>query len=238
MTTSRQAALHIEIGAATWTLSAQRAAFWRERRWLIVADVHFGKAATFRALGVPVPHGTTSDTLARLSQLIDRMQPSTIVFLGDLFHAREAHAAGTLATLYEWRERYASLELVLIEGNHDRKAGAPPVDLRVHRESDPWQVGSFAFCHFPRFVQDAFAFAGHLHPAVRLRGRADDSVRLPCFWLRDGLTVLPAFGAFTGGATIDREEGDRVIAVAEDRVFDVPAPRYESLASRECDQNT
>ncbi len=232
MTATPRAELQVQIGGATWILSAARTAFWCERRWLVVADVHFGKAATFRALGVPVPHGTTADTLARLSQLIDRMQPSTIVFLGDLFHAREAHATATLAALDEWRARYASLDLVLVEGNHDRKAGAPPAALRIHRESDPWSVGRFAFCHYPRFVQDASAFAGHLHPAVRLYGRADDSVRLPCFWLRDGLTVLPAFGAFTGGATIDREEGDRVIAVTEDRVVEVPAPRYA------CGENT
>ena len=217
-------------------LSAERTAFWCERRWLVVADVHFGKAATFRALGVPVPHGTTADTLSRLSRLIDRMQPSTIVFLGDLFHAREAHAALTVNALAEWRERYPSLDLVLVEGNHDRKAGAPPAALRIHRESDPWRVDDFAFCHYPRFVQDASAFAGHLHPAIRIYGRADDNVRLPCFWLRfslnAGLAVLPAFGAFTGGATINREEGDRVIAVAEDRVVEVPAPRYA------CGENT
>jgi len=237
VTTSLQAAAQVRIGGATWILSAQRAAFWCERRWLVVADVHFGKAATFRALGVPVPHGTTADSLARLSQLIDRMQPSTVVFLGDLFHAREAHATPTLAALYEWREQYP-LDLVLVEGNHDRKAGAPPAALRIHCEADAWQVGNFAFCHYPRFVYDACAFAGHLHPAIRLAGRADDSVRLPCFWLRDGLTVLPAFGAFTGGATIEREEGDRVLAVAGDRVVDVPAPRYQSFAARGCGENT
>lgn len=155
-----------------------------------------------------------------------------------MFHAREAHAAPTLAALYEWRERYASVDLVLVEGNHDRKAGVPPAALRIRRESDPWQVDRFAFCHYPRFVQNASALAGHLHPAVRLHGRADASVRLPWFWLRDGLTVLPAFGALTGGATIDREQGDRVIAVAEDRVVEVPAPRYELEASRACGQNT
>ncbi|HVE88418.1 MAG TPA: ligase-associated DNA damage response endonuclease PdeM [Burkholderiaceae bacterium] len=228
--------MQVQIGGATWMLSAERTAFWCERRWLVVADVHFGKAATFRALGVPVPHGTTSDTLTRLSRLIDRLQPSTIVFLGDLFHAREAHAALTLTALAEWRERHASLDLVLVEGNHDRRAGAPPAALRIHRELDPWGVDAFAFCHYPRFAQDAFAFAGHLHPAVRLHGRADNSIRLPCFWLRSsldaGLMVLPAFGAFTGGAVIDREPGDRVIAVAEDRVVEVPAPRYDS-----CGQN-
>ena len=233
-----QAELQVRIGDATWTLSAGRTAFWSERRWLVVADVHFGKAATFRALGVPVPHGTTSDTLSRLDDLIDHFLPTTIVFLGDLFHAREAHAVPTLAALLAWRERHTALDLVLVEGNHDRRAGAPPTALRIRRESDPWQVDRFAFCHYPRFVPDASAFAGHLHPAVRLHGRADDSLRLPCFWLRDGLTVLPAFGAFTGGATIDREAGDRVIAVADDRVVEVPARRYEFVASRDCGQNT
>lgn len=222
--------MQVEIGGTQWALLPERAAFWCERRWLVVADAHFGKAATFRARGVPVPHGTTAENLARLGRLIDRLQPTTIVFLGDLFHAREAHAAATLAALYAWRERYAALALVLVEGNHDRAAGAPPAALRIHVEFDPWQVGDLAFCHYPRFIQSAHAIAGHLHPAIRLYGRADDSVRLPCFWLRFSLNarlmVLPAFGSFTGGADIDRESGDRVLAVAEDRVLEVPAPRY------------
>lgn len=226
----------VEFGGALWTLLPQRAAFWSERRWLIVADVHFGKAATFRARGIPVPHGTTADNLQRLSALIDRLQPTTLLFLGDLFHAREAHAAATLTALYAWRERHGSLDLVLVEGNHDRSAGAPPLPLRVHRERDPWRVGDFAFCHYPCFVPSAHALAGHLHPAVRLYGRGADCVRLPCFWLRDELLVLPAFGSFTGGADIQRESGDRVLAVADDRVVEVPA-RYQS-AARLCGQNT
>lgn len=232
MRVEAKSALQIDIAGVAFTLLAARAVYWPERRWLIIADVHFGKAATFRALGVPVPHGTTSETLARLTRLIEQLQPTTIVFLGDLFHARQAHATGTLAALYEWRERNASLDLVLVEGNHDRSAGATPPGLRVHTECDPWRVDTFAFGHYPRFVESAFTFAGHLHPAVRVHGRADDSVRLPCFWIRGGSTglmVLPAFGGFTGGAVIDREEGDRVIAVAEDRVVAVPARRYEPL---------
>ncbi|MGH6610041.1 MAG: ligase-associated DNA damage response endonuclease PdeM [Burkholderiaceae bacterium] len=228
--------MQVAINAATWSLLPERAAYWHERRWLIVADAHFGKAATFRAHGVPVPHGTTTDNLQRLSALVECLQPSTIVFLGDLFHARAAHAPTTLAALYQWRERYAALDLVLIEGNHDRAAGAPPEALRIHRETEPWRIENFALCHIPRFVPSAYAFAGHLHPAIRLHGRADDSVRLPCFWLRDGLMILPAFGSFTGGAYIEREEGDRVIAVGDDRVVEVPAPRYEP--SRACGQNT
>jgi uncharacterized protein len=219
------ASLPIELGGSRWSLLAGHAAFWHARRWLVVADVHFGKAATFRALGIPVPQGTTSATLARLTTLVEQTRPSAIVFLGDLFHAREAHAAGTLAAVRSWREHHRALELILVEGNHDLRAGAPPAELGITVVAEPLRVDAVAFAHHPQFYTDATTVAGHMHPAVRVAGRADDGVRLPCFWLREGLVILPAFGAFTGGARIEREPGDRVVAVAEGRLFEIPALR-------------
>jgi uncharacterized protein len=217
--------LEVEFGDASLELLAAGAIYWRARRCLIVADAHFGKAATFRARGVPVPQGTTRETLARLEAVCARTQPATLVFLGDLFHAPEAHAPATLAALRAWRAAHSSLDVVLVEGNHDLKAGAPPPGLGVEVRPEPWRVDGLAFCHHPQFVAGAHALAGHLHPAVRVSGRADDSVRLPCFWLREGLAVLPAFGSFTGGARFDREAGDRVVAIAEDRLYEIPSLR-------------
>lgn len=217
--------LQVEFGCESLELLAAGAIHWRARRCLIVADAHFGKAATFRARGVPVPQGTTRETLARLDAVLDRTQPALLVFLGDLFHASEAHAPATLAALRAWREARSSLGVVLVEGNHDLAAGAPPPDLGIEVRSEPWRVDGLALCHHPQFVQGAQALAGHLHPAVRISGRAGDSVRLPCFWLREGLTVLPAFGSFTGGARFDREPGDRVVAIAEDRLYELPSLR-------------
>jgi len=217
--------LQVEFGGASLELLASGALHWRARRCLIVADAHFGKAATFRARGVPVPRGTTRETLARLDAALDQTQPASLVFLGDLFHAAEAHAPATLAALRAWRSARACLDVVLVEGNHDLKAGAPPPDLGIEVRPEPWCVDGLALCHHPRFVPGAHALAGHLHPAVRISGRAGDSVRLPCFWLRDGLTVLPAFGSFTGGARFDREPGDRVVAMAEGRLYEIPALR-------------
>jgi len=217
--------LEVEFGDASLELLAAGAIYWRARRCLIVADAHFGKAATFRARGVPVPQGTTRETLARLEAVCARTQPATLVFLGDLFHAPEAHAPATLAALRAWREDHSSLDVVLVEGNHDLKAGAPPPGLGIEVRPEPWRVDGLAFCHHPQFVVGAHALAGHLHPAVRISGRADDSVRLPCFWLREGLAVLPAFGSFTGGARFEREAGDRVVAIAEDRLYEIPSLR-------------
>lgn len=215
----------IDVGGESLELLAAGAIHARARRCLIVADAHFGKAATFRARGVPVPRGTTRETLMRLEAVLARTQAASLVFLGDLFHAAEAHAPATLALLRAWRQACAALDVVLVEGNHDLQAGAPPPDLGIEVRPEPWCVDGLALCHHPQFVPGAHALAGHLHPAVRISGRAGDSVRLPCFWLRDGLTVLPAFGSFTGGARFEREAGDRVVAIAEDRLYEVPSLR-------------
>ncbi len=218
-------ALDVDLGGQAWRLLAGRALLHLATRTLVVADVHLGKAATFRARGVPVPQGTTTGNLQRLSGLLAAQRARAVVFLGDLFHAREAHAQDTLERVAAWRESHAGVDLTLVEGNHDRSAGAPPQALGVRVVDEPWPFGGAILCHHPRPVEGGSVIAGHLHPCVRLHGRADASVRLPCFWLRAGQWVLPAFGDFTGGARIERGRGDRVIAVADDRLFEIPAAR-------------
>jgi DNA ligase-associated metallophosphoesterase len=193
-------------------------------RTLVVADAHFGKAATFRARGVPVPQGTTRGTLARLDAALAATSATAVVFLGDLFHAREAHALETLATLTDWRQRWPALRLTLVEGNHDRHAGPVPAALAVEVVQEPWLMDGLALCHHPQQVAGRHVLAGHLHPCVWLTDGAG-GLRLPCFWVRPSLTLLPAFGEFTGGAPIMREDGDTVVAVADGRLFRLPATR-------------
>lgn len=215
----------VQLAGEPWRLLGAAAALHVPSRTLVVADVHLGKAATFRALGVPVPQGTTTDNLRRLTAVIESEQPLAIVFLGDLFHAREAHAPATLARVARWRGLHPDAEIVVVEGNHDRKAGAPPAALRAQVVAEPWPLGAALLAHHPQRIAGRYVVAGHLHPNVVLYGAAYDSLRLPCFWLADGLAILPAFGDFTGGARIERADGDRVFAVAEGKLFEVPARR-------------
>jgi DNA ligase-associated metallophosphoesterase len=217
------AVVDLDFGGAAWRALPQLAALWLDPRWLVVADAHFGKAATFRARGVPVPEGTTHDDLSRLTALIEATQPRRLVFLGDLLHAREAQGAATMRQFARWRAQHAQLPMTLVEGNHDRHAGAPPPAMRIDVVGEPWIVQGIALCHHPQAVAGAGVVAGHLHPCVRLHGAANDTLRLPCFWQRAGVLTLPAFGGFTGGAPISREEGDRVLAVAGERLVEIPA---------------
>lgn len=212
---------HVAPGGARLQLWPQKAAFEPGQGLLLVADAHLGKAVSFRQLGVPVPGGTTAEALARLDQLIAATAPREIVFLGDLLHSVRAQGSATLAAVAAWRDRHADLALTLVRGNHDRHAGDPPAALGVQVVDGPLRRGPWALAHEPVQVPGCTVLAGHVHPGVVLGGRGRDRLRLPCFHFSAGLGVLPAFGPFTGLHVLPRTPGDRVYAVADDRVWDL-----------------
>jgi uncharacterized protein len=189
---------------------------------LLIADAHFGKASSFRQLGVPVPSGTTQETLNALSQDLAATQAKQLVFLGDFLHSHHAHKAATLRALAAWRAQQAALRMILVRGNHDDRAGDPPADLGLEVVNEPLLLGAFALCHHPQQVRGHYCLAGHWHPCITLHGKARERLRLACFWLGDAaqhpVGILPAYGSFTGMHPIDRRSSDTVYAVAGDVV--------------------
>jgi uncharacterized protein len=213
--------MQIQIAGQNLQLLPQRAVLLCDSHTLLVADAHFGKAAAFRARGVPVPRGTTAENLSLLTSLIAQHAVRELVFLGDFLHARESHAQATLDALLHWRKQHEALPMTLVRGNHDDRAGDPPDVLRFAVVNEPYTRGGFALCHHPQPHAAAYTLAGHLHPSVRLASGIDGA-RLPCFWFGASVGVLPAFGSFTGTHPIQPATGDRVIALADDRLIEMP----------------
>lgn len=212
--------LSIQLAGAELWLLAEKAVYYPAERALLIADAHFGKAAAYRRLGQPVPHGTTDDNIQRLDNLLAGYDCKHLIFLGDFLHAPESHAAGTLSAIQAWRERHASLAITLIRGNHDRRAGDPPAELRIEVVPEPLLLGPFSLQHEPDPHPTHHVLAGHVHPAYRLLGRGRQRLRLPCFYVQSNVSLLPAFGAFTGGMNIDRQEDSRVFVVGEGAVWE------------------
>jgi uncharacterized protein len=219
------AAASVEIAGETLLLLPERAVFWAREQTLILADTHWGKAAAFRAAGFPVPEATTGDGLLRLDGLVVTYEPQRIVFLGDYLHAAEGRTPATFNALREWGEAHRGVEQLLVRGNHDRGAGDPPAELNVRCVEAPFDMPPFSLRHFPGGDAAAHVLAGHLHPAARITGRGRQRERLPCFWLQQRCTVLPAFGAFTGSADVTPSPGDRVFVIGGDRVMEVATYR-------------
>src|SRR5262245_54857365 len=124
---SRESSLvDCSVAGETLVLLPERAVYWPARKSLFVADFHLGKAASFRRAGIPIPQGSTTENVERLGRAIDRTGAASVVFLGDFLHSRQGRADSTFARFAAWRAQRAGVEMTIVRGNHDRKAGDPP----------------------------------------------------------------------------------------------------------------
>ena len=197
----------------------EHALFWPRERTLFVADVHLGKAASFRAAGVPVPSGHSSFDLDSLSQLLTAHQATRFVILGDLVHAETSYTEMLDRKFRTFRSRHGAVEMVLVRGNHDRNAGEAPDEWGLDAVAEPYALSPFQCCHEPDAAQgDGFELAGHLHPALRLQ-TAREGITLPCFWQHAHGLVLPAFGSLTGKFTVRLKPGESAVVVAGQQLF-------------------
>lgn len=209
-----------KVAGEDLVLLPERAAFWPAKKTLFVADFHLGKAASFRRAGIPLPSGTTAENVERLGRAIDKSGASRVVFLGDFLHSATGRTQSTLAAFASWRDSRRAVEMTLVRGNHDKKAGDPPEGWNMRCTEAGESLGPFVLNHEPGASRGGYALAGHIHPAVRLTGN-NESLRLPCFWFGARFGVLPAFGAFTGSAEVTPRRGDQVFVIAEHEVLKV-----------------
>lgn len=207
-------------GEELWLL-AEKAVYWPARQCLLVADAHFGKASAYRSLGQPVPQGTTTANLQRLDNLLAALPCSQLIFLGDFLHGPGSHASGTLSAIRAWRARNPTLVMTLIRGNHDKRAGDPPTDLRIEVVPEPLLMGPFALQHEPDSHPTHHVLAGHVHPVYRLRGKGRQRLRLPCFQIGRRVSLLPAFGAFTGGYAVEQGDDHRIFVIGDHAVWPI-----------------
>lgn len=204
--------------------------WWPERKTLIVADLHLGKVGHFRKAGIALPQQALSATMDRLDAALTRWQPTRLLVLGDMFHSDYNRELGAFGA---WRERWQSLHVALVPGNHDvlsaERYAAWDIELLPlrYREAGLW------FVHDPADAKgEEGHIAGHLHPGVRLRGGGRQSLRLPCFWFGQNRALLPACGAFTGSVALQPKPGERAFAWTGTAVVDVSPEAKKKDAER------
>ncbi|MEM6732222.1 MAG: ligase-associated DNA damage response endonuclease PdeM, partial [Myxococcota bacterium] len=209
--------LKVEIAGEPVVLLPERAILWPARNTLFVADLHWGKRETFVVEGMPLPDGLLEEELGLLDALVDAHEVKRIVVLGDLIHSREGLTPQVEETVARWRATGPAF--LLVRGNHDRHVKRLPESWRIDESQDRTEP-PFVLTHVPRRDPEGHVLAGHIHPALRLRGRGD-GLRVPCFHVSPACTTLPAFSAFTGGAVVRKGQKDRAFAVTGDQVIEV-----------------
>ncbi len=193
------------------------ALYWEEARTLMVADVHVGKVTHFRKHGIALPQKAAGYDLLRLEAVITFFSPDRLVFLGDLFHS-DLNAEWEAFTAFQASR--PDTAFVLIRGNHD----VLPDHLYAQSglEVLPHLIeGPFLLTHHPVPSSTPYNMAGHIHPAVHLRGLGRQRLKRPCFLFGQEGAILPAFGHFTGNHVVQPTEADRIFVLAERTVIEV-----------------
>ncbi len=209
--------LPIHLAGETVHLLGARAMYWPARHGLLIADLHLGKADLFRRAGIGLPRGGTQDDLEQLARLVQQHDVRQLWILGDVLHGA-AHRAAWYRQWQGWREQHPDLWIGALEGNHDRVL--PKADLGIELLGERVQEGPFLLRHAPQPHPGLHVLCGHLHPLARLPGMQR---RWPAFWLRERLTILPAFSRFTAGIAPVMDAGERLVACVEDQAIALPA---------------
>jgi DNA ligase-associated metallophosphoesterase len=187
----------VTVAGITFAADCAGALYWPDESLLVVADLHLEKGSSFARRGMLLPPYDTTETLARLAQLIARYAPRIVIALGDNFHDGDGPARLSDADRASLSALQRGREWVWIAGNHD----PDPADGIGGTFAATLSLGALTFRHEPSRDAPEGELAGHLHPVARIvqRGRA---VSRRCFATDGKSLVMPAFGAYTGGLNI------------------------------------
>lgn len=199
-----------------WLLS-EKALYWQEKKILVISDCHFGKASHFQKHGINLHGGAERKDLLRIGELIEYTGATKTIFLGDFFHSVKNDAWVEIA---EKMKEFPG-EKILVKGNHDMLPEQLYGGAGI-QTADFFLEAPFCFTHEPGPYpgRDFYVIAGHIHPAITLRGKKSFlSVTAPCFYFGEDYAVLPAFGSLTGNEVIKPGKKDKVFIIAGNGVF-------------------
>ncbi|TDQ19093.1 putative phosphoesterase [Algoriphagus boseongensis] len=196
----------------------EKALWIKELKTLLIADLHFGKAAHFRKSGIPIPEPVHDWDLKRLETLHSTYRPVHTYFLGDLFHSDWNEQ---WEILNSFLEKFIGTQFHLIKGNHDILAPSAYRQSILQIHEKPLKLGKMILSHEPmEKVEDEFLnICGHIHPGVFLKGKARQGVRLPCFHLAESVLTLPSFGNFTGSVSLQPKATDKIWVISGEKVI-------------------
>jgi len=182
---------------------------------IILSDLHLGKTMHFRKNGIAIPKNLGLENLKRLNAILNLHNPKELLILGDLFHSKMNAEWDDFKAL---RYHFSGINFILVEGNHDS------FDIMEYQKANILRVkelrrNRILYTHEPK-KSSLLNCCGHIHPAVRLRGSALQSLKFPCFYMDGKQMILPAFGVFTGTHTIKVSKQAKVFAIVENKIFE------------------
>ena len=110
-----QKSLEIQFAGHIFECLPQKALYWKAKKYLIISDLHLGKAAHLRKNGFAINEKAQLKDFALLNAIFKQKQIEHVYVLGDLFHSK------TLADIDLLMQciMLSKANWHLVRGNHD-----------------------------------------------------------------------------------------------------------------------
>lgn len=209
MLNNNRQSLALNFAGHEFLLLASGGCYWPVKKTLIVSDLHLEKGSYFALRGQPLPIADTRCTLERLQQEIVRLEPETVICLGDNIH--DAHGLmrmkeEDLSLLQSLCSRVVNWQWVM--GNHDKLCLKKDLANKMQFVSEV-NVDNVCFTHE---LQDSnlIQIIGHYHPKISIKMHGV-KISGKCFSVTPERIIMPAFGSYTGGLDINDKVYNKVL---------------------------
>lgn len=178
-----------------------RAVYLPSTGTLVCADLHVGRDASS---DLQVPVGEHEDLTARLGGLLERYDPTEVIFAGDLLHSFDRVPTGASTTLSAISELAGDdRQIRVVSGNHDTMLGelwdgTPTAEYHVDAKT------VVTHGHVAPETDTARYVIGHDHPTIEIEG-----VRRPCYLYDPSqyegaeVLMLPSFSRLPAGVVVN-----------------------------------
>ncbi|MBJ57152.1 MAG: phosphoesterase [Rickettsiales bacterium] len=191
--------MKINFRKSLFTLQSDGSIFWNKNKTLILGDLHLEKSSYFAKLGNFLPPYDSIQTLARLNSKIRDLDVKKIILLGDIFHDVKGYSRLRKVAFNKLDKICKDLKVIWIIGNHDGQLAPPTVEIKKNYYFD-----KVNFNHISD-KNSNFEISAHYHPKIYLKIRGKKISR-PCFMVSRNKIIIPAYGTYTGGLDIEKED--------------------------------
>lgn len=177
--------------------------WYRPKDVVILADMHLGLEAYLKDDGISLPRFQKSEIMDRLSTILDKYDPQTLIINGDFKHEfgknRKEEFYEIIDVIDYIREQ---VDLIIIRGNHDNFLKNITKKKGIVFYERSMELDTITITHGHKDISEfEFLIIGHEHPSIKIRDEMGAFIKIPCYLFNKSknILVLPAFSPLSEG---------------------------------------
>ncbi len=219
--------MYLKLQGENFELLPERAFLWRKKSLLVFSDIHLGRAESLQSMSVLPRTSVHQADLDRMTDIIQKYCIHEVLVLGNWIHKQDYWTRELILNIQKFFELHKNINWTIVTSSQDSSTldYLKPFPIRIFENR--FQVGSITFTLPHEEVSDGqedsekFIIQGSLHPMIVIK-EGPVELRLPCFVLNSKSLTLPSFGLFDDGREIQSEQNQKIYAVTQKEIFEVP----------------